>query len=155
MKACGRWALRAMRFAIGDVGDDHLGRFEGREELVDIDGALLVFRVELGVVHLADVVVEGRGAAKEAVGADRLGAGFGEIAEDEAMLVGAGHFHGKSSEELAARIHVLHEGHVGEDAEERLEGGQDADDENGCDEEKDERGADVDEKRVARRGDFR
>ena len=71
-------------FPIGHVGDDHLGRFERSEELVDIDGALLVFRIELGVVHLSDVVIEGRGAAEKAVGADCLGARFGEIAEDEA-----------------------------------------------------------------------
>ena len=61
----------------------------GLELVVDVLAAGLVLDERERVRELADVVVVGRDAGEERVGADRLGGALGEVADHQRVVVGA------------------------------------------------------------------
>ena len=51
-------------FSFWNVGDDHLGRLERGEQLVNIESAKLVFGEVVGVKEFSDIVIKGSHAAE-------------------------------------------------------------------------------------------
>ena len=69
----------------------------------------LVFDVIVGIGQLADVVVQGRDLAQQAVRAHGLGSGFHHVGDDERMVVGAGDGDHEVLQERLFEVHELHE----------------------------------------------
>ena len=75
--------------AVGDVGLEDLGRRLRVELVVDVVAAGLVLDERERVRELADVVVVGRHAGEQRVGADRLRRPLGEVADHQRVVVRA------------------------------------------------------------------
>ena len=71
----------------------------GVELVVDVLAARLVLDERERVRELADVVVVGRDARQQRVGADRLGGALGQVADHERVVVRAGRLHQQPPEE--------------------------------------------------------
>ena len=79
--------------AVLDVADDDQEAHGGGEFVVAVGaaGGLVLDEVE-GLGELADIVIVSADAAEQAVGADGVAGGFGEDADGEGMMEGAGGF---------------------------------------------------------------
>ena len=69
---------------------DEAGADAGLELVVRVAGAELVLDVVLGLGDLADVVEVAADAHEQRVGADEVGGALGEVADDDAVVEGAG-----------------------------------------------------------------
>ncbi len=74
-----------------DVRRNDQGGHRRRQPVVRVPAALIL-HVILGMVDLADVVVDRRDAAEDRVGADRARALLGERTDDQRMVVRTGRF---------------------------------------------------------------
>ena len=90
--------------ALDDVGEDGVGGDVGLEVVVGVGPALLVLDVVLGLHRLAQVVVVGADAGQEAIGADGVGGGLGEVGHRQAVLPGAWGALGDVLEEVAVHV---------------------------------------------------
>ena len=69
--------------------------------------------------QLADVVEIGADTAKRRVGADRFSGGFGQIRDDETVMISAGRFDRHPPQERVIQIGRFQPRNVGRDLEER------------------------------------
>ena len=99
-----------------DVRDDDQRAHRRREFVVRVAVAPHVFREVIGLHELADVVKIGTHPAHRGVGADRLGGRFGEVGDDEAVVVGAGRFDGHALEQRVIQVGQLQPGDIRGDA---------------------------------------
>ena len=109
-------------------------RAHGRSEIV----VRIAFEVHvLGEVirlhQFADVVEIRTDTAERSVRADRFGRGFGEIRDDETMMIGARRLDGHAAQKRMIEIGRFQPGNIGGDAEEMFDDGQDAADDGGGD----------------------
>ena len=107
-------------------------RAHGRREIV-VRIALEVHVLgEIFRLHqLADVVKIGADAAKRRVRADAFGGGFGQIRDDEAVMIRAGRFDRHSAQQRMIEIGRFQPGNVGRDLEQMFEEWQRAADQHG------------------------
>ena len=129
--------------ALLDVGDDDERAHARGEVLVRVGAGRDVFGEVLRLDDLADVVEVGHDAAGGGVEPDGLGARFGEVGDDQAVMVGAGRLHGHLLEERVIEVGQLEPGNGGGDLEHALHQRQDGAD----DQRRDDAGADA-EKRL-------
>ena len=93
-------------FAVGILADAH------------------VFGEILGLHELADVVKVGADARHRGIRPDGLGGGFGEVGDDEAVVVGAGCLDGQALEQRVVQIGEIQPGDVGRESKKTFEHGQ-------------------------------
>ena len=98
--------------AVLDVGEDDARRKLRRQPVVHV-AAFLIFREVARSAHLADVVVERHDATLQAVGADRVGGGLGQIAHHHRMEIGAGRVQGQLLQQGIVRGSHFHQPHIG------------------------------------------
>src|SRR5215831_16451812 len=89
------------------VGNDDERAHGWREIVVRIALKIHVLGVILRLYQLADVMEVGADSAKGRVCADGFGSGFGQIGDDEAMVIGARSFDCHSSKKRMVEVRGL------------------------------------------------
>ena len=121
MSAFGSLLLVGEVDAVGDVLLEDLGAHLGIELVVDVLAAGLVLDERERVRELADVVVVGRDAGDERVGADRLGRALGQVADHQRVVVRARRLDEQPAQQRLRRVRQLEQLEDGEDPEDRAE----------------------------------
>ncbi len=103
--------------AVGHVADDHLRALLVGQVLVRVDAARLVFGEKHGLLHLADVMVEGAGTHQLGIGADGIGCRRRQVGHLHGVLEGARHGFGHPAEQGSVDVGQLHQCDVGREAE--------------------------------------
>ena len=93
----------------------------GLELVVDVLAAGLVLDERERVRELADVVVVGRDAGQQRVGADRLGGALGEVADHQRVVVRPGRLDEQPAQQRLRRVGQLQQLEHGQDPEHRAE----------------------------------
>ena len=96
---------------------------EGDELVVGVDAALVLDEV-VGLHQLSDIVVVGTDPQQQRVGADGVGAGLGEVADRQRVLVGPRRLQRQLFEERQVLIRQLEQPDIGRDPEHPFEDGQ-------------------------------
>ena len=102
-------------------------RLLGRQLVVQVLAAGLVLDERERVGQLADVVVVGRDAGQERIGADRLGGALGEVADHQRVVVRARRLEQQPAQQRLRRVGQLEQLERGGDAEEVAEDRERAD----------------------------
>ena len=113
----GQVVLLGQLHAAGDVADDHLGALFVGQVLVRIDATPLVLGEEHGVLHLADVVVEGAGTHQLALGPDAIGRLGCQVGHLHGVLEGTRHGLGHAAQQRVVDVGQLDQRHVRGEAE--------------------------------------
>ena len=93
----------------------------GLELVVDVLAAGLVLDERERVRELADVVVVGRDAGHQRIGADRLGRALGEVADHQRVVVRPGRLDQQAAQQRLRRVGQLEQLEDGQDPEHRAE----------------------------------
>ena len=93
----------------------------GVEVVVDVVRPRLVLDEGQRVLHLADVVVVGRDAGQQRVGADRLGGPLGEVADHDAVVVRPRRLQQQPAKQPVRRVGELQQLEDGHDPEQVAE----------------------------------
>ena len=95
--------------ALFDVRKQNKCTHGGGQFVVLVGAAKLVFNKVFGVRKLANVVVQGRNLAQQAVGANGLGSGLYHVGDHKRVVIRAGHGNHKLLHERLLKAHELHE----------------------------------------------
>ena len=109
-----------------DVRDDDERAHRRGEIVVRIALEVHVLGEIFRLHQFPDIVEIGADAAERGVRADRFGGGFGEVRDDEAVMIGAGRFDRHPAQERMIQIRRFQPGNIGRDLEELLEDRQDS-----------------------------
>ena len=107
--------------AVDHVLLEDLGADLRVELVVDVVATGLVLDERERVRELADVVVVGRHAGHQRVGADRLGRALGQVADHQRVVVRAGRLDQQPAQERLRRVGQLEQLEDGQDPEHRAE----------------------------------
>ena len=110
--------------AVGDVALDDLGRFNRVVFVVGVVAVALVFGEVRRVRGLADVVKKGADAGEQRIGADGVGGVFGELSDDERVVVSAGRLELHAAQQGVVVISEFEQRDVGGALKKRLEYGK-------------------------------
>ena len=113
------------------VRDDDERAHRRREIVVRIALEVHVLGEIFRLHQFADIVEIGADAAERGVRADRFGGGFGEVRDDQTVMIGAGRFDRHPAQERMIQIGRFQPGNIGRDLEELFEDRQRAADDSG------------------------
>lgn len=114
--------------AVRDVLFDDASGFGGIAGVVGVNAVALVFGEVGGLGGFSDVVEQGADAGEEGIGADGVAGVFGELGDDEGVVIRAGRIELHAAEERVIVVGELEECNVRGAFEEGFENGEEADD---------------------------
>ena len=109
--------------AVRDVLFDDASGFGGIAGVVGVNAVALVFGEVGSLGGFSDVVEQGADAGEEGIGADGVAGVFGELGDDEGVVIRAGRIELHTAEERVIIVRELEEGNVRGAFEEGFENG--------------------------------
>ena len=101
------------------VSDDHAAHVRGQLVVLARGHALVLYEI-FRHLYLSDIMVVGTHPCKQGVYTDRLCSGLDEIADDDAVMIGAGRCYHQGLHERLVEVEQFEEADIGRDLEDIL-----------------------------------